>query len=93
MSNYSEHTYTLHFQQALRSIRIAWVMESKYFDYNLVFYDRENILASASCKNHTGVTLGKAPALVVQRKNKPTLVSTESGAITQYLTEIYVESL
>ncbi|KAG4433104.1 hypothetical protein IFR05_011399, partial [Cadophora sp. M221] len=75
---------TLHFLQASRSIRVAWLLEELHLSYKNVFYPRENNRAPAAFREQSGSKLGKAPVL-----RDGGLVVVESGAITEYLIEKY----
>ncbi|CZT50278.1 related to GTT1-glutathione S-transferase [Rhynchosporium secalis] len=75
---------TLHFLQASRSIRVAWLLEELQLPYKNVFYPRENNKAPAAFKEQSGNALGKAPVL-----KDGQLTVMESGAITEYLIETY----
>lgn len=70
---------TLSFLQALRSIRIAWLLEELSLPYESIFYPRVNNKAPAEYKEESGNSLGKAPVL---KDGDLSLV--ESGAITDY---------
>ncbi|KAF2679402.1 hypothetical protein K458DRAFT_445770 [Lentithecium fluviatile CBS 122367] len=55
---------TLHFLQASRSIRIAWLLSELNLDYDVNFADRlPNMKSPEDFKTVTGNPLGKAPAL------------------------------
>jgi glutathione S-transferase len=72
---------TLHFLQASRSIRIAWLLEILEQDYTLKFADRTAAMkAPDDFKAGTGNPLGKAPSL-----QDSDLTVYESGAITEYV--------
>lgn len=70
---------TLHFLQASRSIRIAWLLSELNLDYTVNFADRKsNMKAPDEFKTSTGNPLGKAPSL-----KDGDLTINESGAITE----------
>ncbi|KAF2642939.1 thioredoxin-like protein [Massarina eburnea CBS 473.64] len=79
---------TLHFLQASRSIRIAWLLELLNQPYTVKFADRlATMKAPDDFKAGTGNPLGKAPSL-----QDGELTVYESGAITEYLCDTYDES-
>jgi glutathione S-transferase len=70
---------TLHFLQASRSIRIAWLLSELGLDYTVNFADRNaNMKAPEEFKVSTGNPLGKAPSM---KDGEVTVY--ESGAITE----------
>jgi glutathione S-transferase len=71
---------TLHFLQASRSIRIAWLLSELNLDYAINFADRKsNLKAPEEFKASTGNPLGKSPSL-----QDGDVTVYESGAITEY---------
>ena len=76
---------TLYDLSTSRSIRTAWLLEELEVPYHLIHADRnESGLSNDDFKKETGTLQGKAPVL-----KDGDLVIQESGAIAEYLCEMY----
>ena len=76
---------TLYFLNSSRAIRVAWLLEELDLPYQAICADRApNGLAPPAFKSKIPNTLGKSPTI-----QDGDLVVTESGAILEYLCEIY----
>lgn len=83
-------TITLHFLQASRAIRTAWLLSLLSLPYTLNFSPRLDRFKAAppEFKKASGNPLGKFPTLT-DTKDGSEIVIHESGAITDYLLSVY----
>lgn len=79
---------TVYFLQASRSIRTVWLLEELELPYQIEFANRENQKAPQAFKDKSGNPLGKFPTLV-----DGDLTVYESGAITDYICDKYVQRI